>query len=74
MKDTDSASIRPMEERDLILLESAITAVEEATSAVSREVERDRLGSSSLARLSKVEAELRRSRLELEKIVKNEAG
>ncbi len=63
-----------MEERDLILLESAITAVEEATSAVSREVERDRLGSSSLARLSKVEAELRRSRLELEKIVKNEAG
>lgn len=63
-----------MKDRDLLLLESAITAVDEATSAVSREVERDRLGSSSLARLSKVEAELRRSRLELEKIVKNEAG
>lgn len=63
-----------MEGRDLILLESAITAVDEATSAVAREVERDRLGSSSLARLSKVEAELRRSRLELEKIVKSESG
>ena len=62
-----------MNRQDLILLESAITAVYEAASAVSQEVERDRLGSSSLARLSKVEAELRRSRLELEKIVKNES-
>jgi hypothetical protein len=62
-----------MNERDLILLESAITAIDEATSAVAREVERDRLGESSLARLSTVEAELRRSRLALEKIVQEEA-
>lgn len=54
-------------------MESAITAVDEATSAVAQEVERDRFGTSSLARLSKVEAELRRSRLELEKIVKQES-
>jgi hypothetical protein len=62
-----------MDERDLILLESAITAIDEATSAVAREVERDRLGESSLARLSTVEAELTRSRLALEKIVQEEA-
>ncbi len=62
-----------MNERDLILLESAMTAIDEATSAVAREVERDRLGESSLARLSTVEAELRRSRLALEKIVQEEA-
>ena len=63
-----------MDERDLILLESAITAIDEAVSAVAREIERDRLGESSLARLSTVEAELRRSRLALEKIVKEETG
>ena len=61
-----------MNDRDLILLESAITAIDEATSAVAREVERDRLGESSLARLSTVEAELRRSRLALEKIIQEE--
>ncbi len=61
-----------MEERDLILLESAITAIDEAAAAVVQEVERDRLGESSLARLSTVEAELRRSRLALEKIVQEE--
>ena len=61
-----------MDERDLILLESAITAIEEAASAVAREVERDRLDESTLARLSTVEAELRRSRLALEKIVQEE--
>lgn len=58
-----------MDERDLILLESAITAIDEAAAAVAAEVERDRLAESSLARLSTVEAELRRSRLALEKIV-----
>ncbi|MDQ3285685.1 MAG: hypothetical protein M3P92_08305 [Actinomycetota bacterium] len=63
-----------MDERDLILLESAITAIDEAASAVAREIERDRLGESSLARLSTVEAELRRSRLALEKIVQEETG
>ncbi len=63
-----------MDERDLILLESAMTAIDEAISAVAREVERDRLGESSLARLSTVEAELRRSRLALEKIVQEETG
>ena len=62
-----------MDQRDLILLESAMTAIDEATSAVAREVERDRLGESSLARLSTVEAELRRSRLALETIVQEEA-
>jgi hypothetical protein len=61
-----------MEERDLLLLQSAISAIEEATSAVSREVERDRLSESALARLSTVEAELNRSRLALEKIIREE--
>lgn len=61
-----------MNERDLILLESAITAIDEATSAVAAEVERDRLGETALARLSTVEAELRRSRLALEKIIQEE--
>jgi hypothetical protein len=63
-----------MEERDLLLLESAISAIEEASSAVAREVERDRLGESTLARLSTVEAELNRSRLALEKIIRDETG
>jgi hypothetical protein len=63
-----------MEERDLLLLESAISAIEEAAAAVAREVERDRLGESTLARLSTVEAELNRSRLALEKIIKEETG
>jgi hypothetical protein len=62
-----------MDERDLLLLESAIGAIEEAASAVGREVERDRLGETTLARLSTVEAELNRSRLTLEKIVREEA-
>ncbi|HSK98959.1 MAG TPA: hypothetical protein VK869_01355 [Rubrobacteraceae bacterium] len=62
-----------MEERDLLLLESAISAIEEATSAVAREVERERLGETTLARLSTVEAELNRSRLTLEKIVREES-
>ena len=63
-----------MEERDLLLLQSAISAIEEAASDVSREVERDRLGESALARLSTVEAELNRSRLVLEKIIEEETG
>lgn len=62
-----------MDERDLLLLESAIGAIEEAASAVGREVERDRLGETTLARLSTVEAELNRSRLTLEKIVREVA-
>ena len=61
-----------MDERDLLLLESAISAIEEAVSAVAREVDRDRLGESTLARLSTVEAELNRSRLALEKIIREE--
>ena len=51
-----------------------MSAIEEATSAVAREVERDRLGESALARLSTVEAELNRSRLALEKIIREETG
>jgi hypothetical protein len=61
-----------VDRRDLLLLESAITAIDEAASAVAREVERDRLGESSLARLSTVEAELTRSRRTLEKILQEE--
>ena len=61
-----------MDEHDLILLESAITAMDEAAAAVATEVDRDRLNESSLARLSIVEAELRRSRLALEKIIQEE--
>jgi hypothetical protein len=61
-----------MEEQDLLLLMSAISAIEEAASAVAREVERDRLDESTLARLSTVEAELNRSRLALETIVRDE--
>jgi hypothetical protein len=57
-----------------MLLQSAVTAIEEAASAVAREVERDRLGESSLARLSTVEAELTRSRLALEKVIQEETG
>jgi hypothetical protein len=41
---------------------------------VAREVERDRLGESALARLSTVEAELNRSRLSLEKIIREQTG
>jgi hypothetical protein len=58
-----------MNERDLLTLESAVTAIEEAATAVAREVERDRLRETSLTRLSTVEAELIRSRLALEKII-----
>jgi hypothetical protein len=63
-----------MDQRGLLTLESAVTAIEEAASAVAREVERDRLREASLARLSTVEAELNRSRLALEKIIREEAG
>lgn len=63
-----------VDKRDLLLLESAITAIDEAASAVAREVERDRLGETALTRLSTVEAELNRSRLTLEKIVRDETG
>ena len=63
-----------VESPDLILLESALTAVDEAASAVANEVERDRLSYPSLARLSTVEAELRRSRLTLEKILREESA
>lgn len=61
-----------MDERELLTLQSAVTAIEEAASAVAREVERDRLRETSLARLSTVEAELNRSRLALEKIIRDE--
>ncbi len=61
-----------MDERELLTLLSAVTAIEEAVSAVAREVERDRLRESSLARLSTVEAELIRSRIAVEKIIQDE--
>lgn len=63
-----------MDEQDLLTLESAVTAIDEAASAVALEVERDRMGETSLARLSTVEAELNRSRLALEKIIREEGG
>jgi hypothetical protein len=61
-----------MDERELLTLESAVTAIQEAASAGAREVERDRLREASLARLSTVEAELNRSQLALEKIIQEE--
>jgi hypothetical protein len=61
-----------MDRRDLLTLESAVTAIEEAASSVAREVERARLRETSLARLSTVEAELNRSQLALEKIIQEE--
>ena len=61
-----------MDERDLLTLQSAVTAIEEAASAVAREVERERLRETSLARLSTVEAELNRSQQALEKIIQEE--
>ena len=69
-----SGSIHPVDRRDLLSLESAVTAIEEAASAVAREVERDRLRETSLARLSTIEAELNRSQLALEKIIQEESG
>ena len=72
MPATICGSIRPMDEQGLLTLESAVTAIDEAASAVAREVERDRMGETSLARLSTVEAELNRSRLALEKIIREE--
>jgi hypothetical protein len=63
-----------MTEENLILLQSAVTAIEEAASSVAREVERDRFGESTLARLATVEAELNRSRITLEKIVRDATG
>jgi hypothetical protein len=63
-----------MNERDLLTLLSAVTAIEEAASAVAREVERDRLRETSLARLSTVEAELIRSRIAVEKVIQEETG
>ena len=59
-----------MDRRDLLTLESAVTAIEEAASAVAR----DRLRETSLARLSTVEAELNRSQLALEKIIQEETA
>ena len=63
-----------MDRQGLLTLESAVTAIDEAASSVAREVERDRMGETSLARLSTVEAELNRSRLALEKIIREESG
>jgi hypothetical protein len=69
-----SGSIHPVDRRELLSLESAVTAIEEAAAAVAREVERDRLRESSLTRLSTIEAELNRSQLALEKIIQEETA
>lgn len=63
-----------MDQQGLLTLESAVTAIDEAASTVAREVERDRMGETSLARLSTVEAELNRSRIALEKIIREAGG
>ena len=63
-----------MNQKDLLTLQSAVTAIEEAAAAVAREVERDRLREPSLARLSTVEAELNRSRIALEKVIQEETN
>ncbi|MGI8649280.1 MAG: hypothetical protein ACR2KW_02710 [Rubrobacter sp.] len=62
-----------MEDRDFLLLESAMQAIDEAMAAVVSEVERDRLDETTVSRLSSVEAELRRSRLTLEKVLREQA-
>lgn len=49
-----------MEEQNLLSLQSAIDTIDEATFAVAGEIERDRLSETALARLSTVEAELKR--------------
>lgn len=59
---------------EFLSLQSAIDAIDEAAFAVAAEVERDRLSESSLARLSTVEAELTRSKVALEKIIREEAS
>ncbi|WP_119069730.1 hypothetical protein [Rubrobacter indicoceani] len=60
-----------MNERDLLAFESAMQAIDEAINAVTGEIDRDYLGETALARLSTVEAELRRSRLSLEKLIRD---
>ena len=72
MRADNCGSIRLVDEQGLLTLESAVTAIDEAAAAVAREVERDRMGETSLSRLSTVEAELNRSRLALEKIIREE--
>lgn len=59
---------------ELLSLESALTAIDEAASSVREEVDSDRLPESSVSRLSTVEAELKRSRVALEKIIREESG
>lgn len=59
---------------ELLSLRSAIDAIDEAASAVALEVERDRLSEAALARLSTVEAELARSKIALEKIIREETS
>ncbi|MBA2693709.1 MAG: hypothetical protein H0U65_14660 [Rubrobacter sp.] len=59
---------------DLLGLQSAMDTIDEAATAVANEVERDRLSETALARLSTVEAELKRSRTALEKIIREEAS
>ena len=63
-----------MDRQDLLTVQSAVTGIAEAAAAVAREVERDRLRETSLARLSTVEAELNRSQLALEKIIQEETA
>lgn len=62
-----------MDSTGFVLLESAITAIEEAAEAITMEVERGRLSEAAISRLSTAEAELRRSQLALEKIIREEA-
>jgi hypothetical protein len=59
-----------MEHESITTLQSAITAIEEAAALVSREVESGKLGDSAVNRLSATEADLRRSQVVLEKIVR----
>lgn len=74
-RSTPDAANTPLSKmEDFLTLQSAIDAIDEATSAVANEVERDRLGEATLARLSTVEAELKRSRLALEKIIREESN
>ena len=74
--DGASGRVEPLSERnhEFLSLESALTAIDEAATSVREEVDRDRLSQSSLSRLSAVEAELQRSRVALEKLIREETG
>ena len=76
MEGANSGRVELVSERnhEFLSLESALTAIDEAATSVREEVDSDRLSQSSLSRLSAIEAELQRSRVALEKLIREETG